>query len=62
MGEREYQKFFEQLGIKVEPLPENYNPDEYGKKLMSSYISTKGVSYSANTNYSFNADKKEYIY
>lgn len=32
------------------------------KKLMSSYISTKGVSYSANTNYSSNADKKEYIY
>lgn len=62
MGEKEYQNFFEQLGIKVEPLPKNYNPDEYGKKLMSSCISTKGISYSANTNYSSNTDRKEYIY
>lgn len=61
MNEKKYQEFFEQMGIKVDPLPQNYNPDEYGKKLMSAYISKKTISYSANTNYTPDIERKKYI-
>lgn len=62
MNEIEYKDFFEQLGIKIEPLPKNYNPDMFGKKLMSDYPLAKGVLYSANTNFVCENTNKEYIY
>lgn len=45
----DYCKVYESLGISVEPLPVSYNPEEYGKMLMSQFSHTQGVSYSAST-------------
>ncbi len=49
MDAKDYEKIYIEFGIQFEPLPDNYNPDEYGKKLMSSYQLNEGVVYSAST-------------
>jgi hypothetical protein len=49
MNTVEYTQAFRQLGIKVQPLPNNYSPDIFGKMLMSSAQQEADVSYSSNT-------------
>ena len=38
MCENKFDKLFRDLGIEVEPLNERYDPNEYGKWLMSGFI------------------------
>lgn len=47
----EYMQLFRMLEISIEPLPENYTPEEYGRKLLSESQTKLGVSYSASTEY-----------
>ena len=49
MENEKYYQAFRDLGIKVEPLPSNYNPEEYGRRLLSMSHSENGVSYAAST-------------
>lgn len=35
--EKDYVKEYEKLGIAMQPLPENYDPDTYGKILLSNF-------------------------
>ena len=49
MENGKYYQAFRDLGIKVEPLPSNYNPEEYGRRLLSMSPSENGVSYAAST-------------
>ena len=49
MENEKYYQAFRDLGIKVEPLPSNYTPEEYGRRLLSMSQSEYGVSYAAST-------------
>ena len=49
MREGKYHELFDMLGIRVQPLDEYYNPDEYGKRLMNTINSYEGVVYSDST-------------
>lgn len=49
MENEKYYQAFRDLGIKVEPLPSNYNSEEYGRRLLSMSQSEYGVSYAAST-------------
>ena len=52
MKKQDYIKEFKKLGIKVEPLPKDYNPNIFGENLMSKFCCNfSKVSYSANTKY-----------
>lgn len=51
MENEKYYQTFRDLGIKVEPLPSNYNPEEYGRRLLSMSQPEYGVSYAASTDY-----------
>lgn len=51
MREQDYYKIFKELGIEIKPLPENYNPDSYGRTLVMNNKTTIDVSYSSSTNY-----------
>lgn len=42
---------FRTLGITIEPLPSNYNPEEFGRRLLAMSRSEYGVSYAASTDY-----------
>lgn len=46
----EIEKIYEQLKIKIEPLPPNYDPDTYGRYLMQQIDRGVGVTYSASSN------------
>ena len=46
-----YSQIFESLNIPVQPLPSNYSPEEYGRKLLSMSKTEHGVSYAASTDY-----------
>ncbi len=46
-----YYQAFKALGIHVEPLPPNYTPEEFGRRLRSMAQSEHGVSYAASTDY-----------
>ena len=37
------------LKIPVEPLPEHYNPEDYGRQLMRAFEQGNGVRYSDHT-------------
>lgn len=52
MENDKYFEAFKLLGIPVEPLPDNYTPEEFGKMLLSMSQSEQGVSYAASTDYS----------
>lgn len=52
-----YSEAFKSLGIPVEPLPDNYTPEEFGKVLLSMSQSEQGVSYAASTDFSDIAQK-----
>lgn len=49
MDNDKYFTLFKELGIRVNPLPENYNPDSYGKKLMQNFNFGNGVLYADST-------------
>ena len=55
---KNYEDIFRTLGIKTEPVPMNYTPEQYGKMLMSCYPSAAGVSYSAQTDMIIRAEDK----
>lgn len=52
----DYEKIYHELGFKVEPLPNNYDPDLYAKKLMRDVNYPKGVVYAVSTE-DLNADE-----
>ena len=47
----EYGQVYKALGIPIKPLPSNYTPDEFGRKLRSMSQTEHGVSYAASTDY-----------
>ena len=49
MNEADYYKIFRDYGIIYNPLPQNYDPDSYGKQLMMTCQSNEGVLYSSFT-------------
>lgn len=49
---------YKSLGLKVQPLPANYNPDIYGKLLMSGLRKTSLISYSTNTTSKISEEKQ----
>lgn len=51
MNNDKYYQVFKTLNITVEPLPSNYTPEEYGRRLFSMSQSENGVSYAASTDY-----------
>lgn len=51
MDKVDYYKAFESLGISIKPLPANYTPEEFGRRLLSATKSEHGVSYAASTDY-----------
>lgn len=51
MDNEKYYQIFMTLGIPVEPLPLNYTPEDYGRRLLSLSQFKHGVTYSASTDY-----------
>ncbi len=51
MKEHDYFQIFQKLGFEVKPLPENYDPDTYGRTLMMENDKNSDVSYSSSTDY-----------
>lgn len=51
MNEDKYLQGFIELGIQIEPLPANYSPEEFGRRLMSQSHTEHGVSYAAATDF-----------
>ena len=51
MENEKYYEAYKALGIVVEPLPSYYNPEEYGRRLLSLSQTEYGVSYAASTDY-----------
>ena len=52
MDNEVYELFFRELGIPVEPLPDNYTPDSFARRLLSARQSSpREVAYAAKTDY-----------
>ncbi len=51
MKKNKYIQGFKALNIPIEPVPSNYSPEEFGRKLLSMSHCGYGVSYAASTNY-----------
>lgn len=51
MNNDKFVQGFIELGVPIEPLPTNYSPEEYGRRLMSQSHTEHGVSYAASTDY-----------
>ena len=51
----DYEKIYYKLGFQPEPLPSNYNPDTYAKKLMQNIKRPEGVIYAISTD-NYNTD------
>lgn len=51
MNQDQFEWVYQSLGIPVEPLPPNYTPEEYGKRLASMSSIDRGVSYASSTDY-----------
>ena len=49
MKEKDYTKDFIEYGIPFEPLPNNYDPNEFGKQLISAFYLGDGVIYASST-------------
>ena len=49
MQNDKYSTVFTTLGIPVQPLPSNYSPEEFGRRLISMSQTEHGVSYAAST-------------
>ena len=54
MKEFDYDQLFRELGIDVTPLPADYNPDLFGKKLI-------GARKDVNVSYSSSSIEYEYV-
>ena len=46
-----YSQVFRDLGIQIQPLPSNYTPEDFGRRLLSMSQTEHGVSYAASTDY-----------
>ena len=57
MNDDKYIQVFRELGIPVEPLPSNYTPEDYGRRLLSMSKTDRSVSYAASTDYVDNTQK-----
>ena len=51
MDYEKYYQAFKSLNISVDPLPQNYTPEDFGRRLMSLSQTEQDVSYSASTEY-----------
>lgn len=51
MDEDKYVQIYKMLGIPIQPLPSNYNPEEYGRRFLVGLRTERGVSYTASTDY-----------
>lgn len=51
MDNDKYVQAFRALGILIQPLPTNYSPEEFGRRLLSMSQKERGVSYAASTDY-----------
>lgn len=51
MNKDEYIQVYKALGIPIKPLPSNYTPEEFGRRLKSLSQTEHGVSYAASTDY-----------
>lgn len=49
MDENNIYGFFQKIGIKLNPLPANYNPDDYAKRLLPNFSHSKKISYSSSS-------------
>ena len=49
MNRNQIDQMFETLGIRPEPLPYNYTPEEFGKQLLSSFPTPQDISYASST-------------
>lgn len=47
----QYSQAFRSLGIAIDPLPSHYTPEEFGRRLLASTQTERGVSYAASTDY-----------
>ncbi|MBQ3625522.1 MAG: hypothetical protein II948_02100 [Synergistaceae bacterium] len=57
MENDKYFQEFKYLNIPVEPMPSNYTPEEFGKRLSAMFQRKYSVSYAASTDYSLNAQR-----
>lgn len=48
---RNFEQLYEELGVKVRPLNENYSPEDYGRELMKDVLVSDIIVYSTSTNY-----------
>lgn len=56
----DYEKIYHDMGIPINPLPDNYDPDIYARELMKNMIYPKDVSYAASLNDKvYNYDSKD---
>ena len=46
-----YTQFYRSMNIPFQPLPANYSPEEFGRKLMATSLTERGVSYAGSTDY-----------
>ncbi|MBR4751571.1 MAG: hypothetical protein IK077_07400 [Thermoguttaceae bacterium] len=51
MGDEKYKLQFEAFGLEIKPLPSNYTPDDYARRLMSGVLQRPDISYSDRTDY-----------
>ena len=61
MEKNKYNQIFADLGIDIEPLTFNYNPDAYGHHLIENINHRTGVSYDASTDYKIPQNNPEKI-
>ena len=56
--ESNYEEIYREMGINVEPIGVDYNPEEYGRELMRGMQCTDEVVYSSSTSYNPKADNE----
>ena len=49
MNNMNFNEFYKMIGLQIEQLPSSYNPEEYGRKLMSSFQQRSEVVYTSST-------------
>jgi hypothetical protein len=51
MDKEDYAQVFRALDIPIQPIPSNYSPEEFGRKLFAMSQIESGVCYAASTDY-----------
>lgn len=51
MNNEKYTQIYKSLGVLIKPLPSNYDPDDYGRRLFAMTQPKNGISYAASTDY-----------